>query len=113
MGKQIALKAILAIQIVAIYIYTIIVFSNEGTNYIDVYFGDIAAFNWSGQFNLDFSYYLIFSACWIMWRNRFSVFSIILGLIAATNGMVVFAPYLLYLLFKENGDIKKVLTGDR
>jgi hypothetical protein len=48
-----------------------------------------------------------------MWRNKFSISSIIFAVIATIIGIIVFAPYLLYLLTKEKGDLKKVLLGDR
>jgi len=48
-----------------------------------------------------------------MWRNKFSASSIIIAVIATIIGIMVFAPYVLYLVQKEDGDLKKVLLGDR
>jgi hypothetical protein len=48
-----------------------------------------------------------------MWRNKFSAKSIAIGFIAMILGIIAFAPYLLFLLIKENGNLKKVLLGDR
>lgn len=48
-----------------------------------------------------------------MWRNKFAPAAIVLGLSAMIIGIMAFAPYVLYLLTKENGDLKKVLIGDR
>jgi len=68
---------------------------------------------WSGQFNLDFLCYLALSGLWIMWRNKFSGKSILVGTVAMILGIVFFAPYLLWLMNKEKGDLKRVLVGDR
>jgi hypothetical protein len=48
-----------------------------------------------------------------MWRNEFSGKSIIVGIVAMILGIVFFAPYLQWLMNKENGNLKRVLVGDR
>jgi hypothetical protein len=48
-----------------------------------------------------------------MWRNHWSLFSIIIAMIAMVIGIMAFAPYLFYLLTVERGDLKKVLVGNR
>jgi hypothetical protein len=53
------------------------------------------------------------SAQRILWRNKYSLQSIIIAPIAMNIGIIVFAHYLMYLLLKENGDIKNLLIGDR
>ena len=113
MNKQRFLKAILLTQTLALLAYTYFAFQNEGANLLQIFLQNIKSLNWNGQFNLDFLCYLILSGLWIMWRNKFSVKSIVLGSLAMILGTVVFAPYLLLLLFQENGDIKKILTGNR
>jgi len=72
---------------------------------------NITALNWNGQFNLDFSCYLLLSGIWILWRNKFSGSSFIIAIIAMIIGIMAYAPYLLYLIIKENCDLKKVLLG--
>lgn len=113
MNKQRFLKAILLTQTLALLAYTYFAFQNEGANLLQIFLQNIKSLNWNGQFNLDFLCYLMLSGLWIMWRNKFSTKSIALGLVATTLGTIVFAPYILFLMFQENGDIKKVLTGDR
>lgn len=93
--------------------YTIAVFYFHGADFISVFSTNVLALNWSGQFNLDFSAYLVLSACWILWRNKFSGRSIIISLMALVFGALVFLPYLLYLVNLENGNLTKVLVGDR
>ena len=107
------LKLILIIQTVGLIIYTIIAIQNDGANFLARAQEFVTSLTWMGQFALDFQCYLILSALWIAWRNMFSVNSIMLAIAAMILGIIVFAPYLLYLLSKENGDLKVVLTGNR
>jgi len=107
------LKALLLIQTVALVVYTVYAVKNEGWALFQVITDNIYALGWNGQFNLDFSCYLTLSGLWIMWRNQFSFPSILIAVNAMIIGIIVFAPYLLYLLFSEKGDLKKVLIGKR
>lgn len=113
MKNNFLFKTFLIAQTVIVLIYTIWAFKNEGVNLLSVFLENIQSLTWNGQFNLDFSSYLSLSALWIMWRNRFSSSSIVIGIIAMIIGIIVFAPYLLYLLGKEKGDLKKLLIGNR
>jgi hypothetical protein len=113
MKKQFFLKSLLVIQALALLAYTVYTGSLNGWSFLDVVIQNVQGLNWNGQFTLDFSCYLMLTALWIMWRSKFSITSIIIGIIAMTSGIVVFAPYLLYLLVKEDGDLKRVLIGDR
>jgi hypothetical protein len=111
--RQFTLSVLLIVQTAAVFIYTILTAKNEGWDLFQVFTSNILAFNWNGQFNLDFSCYLALSGLWIMWRNAFSGISIVLGILAMIIGIMAFAPYLLYLLAIENGDLKKVIIGKR
>lgn len=111
--KNNLLKLLLILQTIIVLVYTVIAFKNEGANLFSIFLSNIQSLTWNGQFNLDFSAYLILSGLWIVWRNKYSLFSIFLGMIASILGIIVFAPYLLYLLWKENGNLKKLLIGDR
>ena len=113
MKNSTLLKVLLFILTIVIAAYTALVISTDGLGLFQIFFANIAALNWNGQFNLDFSLYLLLSALWIMWRSKFDATSVIIGLIAGVLGMVVFAPYLLYLFKEENGDLKGVLLGKR
>jgi hypothetical protein len=53
------------------------------------------------------------SGIWIVWRNKFAPVSILVAVVAMIIGIMAFAPYLLYLLITEKGDLKKVLLGER
>lgn len=106
-------KGLLIIQTIALIVYTVIAFKSEGANLFSIALFNVQSLNWNGQFNLDFSCYLTLSALWIMWRNEFSLNAIIVGVIALVFGIIFFSPYVLYLLKKENGNIKRLLIGNR
>jgi hypothetical protein len=107
------LKAVLLIQATALIVYTLAVAKNDGWSLFPVFIESITTLSWSGQFNLDFSCYLLLSGLWILWRNKFSFWSIIITLGAVIIGIIFFAPYVFYLLVTEKGDIKSVLIGSR
>jgi hypothetical protein len=110
--RQFSLKTLLFLQTAALVVYTAFAVKHEGWSLFQILTDNISAFNWEGQFSLDFSCYLTLSGLWIMWRNQFSFSSIIIAIFAMTIGIIVFAPYLLYLLTIEKGDLRKVLVGD-
>jgi hypothetical protein len=111
--KQIFLKGLLIIQTLGLLIYTIIAIQNDGGNFLARAIEFATSLTWMGQFALDFQCYLILSALWVAWRNKFSINSIVISVVAMILGIIVFAPYLLYLLSKEKGDLKRVLIGNR
>ena len=93
--------------------YTLIVVSNHGTGLFSIFFGDMLAMNWPGQFNLDFTGFLMLSGIWVVWRNNFTPFSFVLGFFAVVGGMTFLPVYLLFLSFITNGDIARMLLGQR
>jgi protein-S-isoprenylcysteine O-methyltransferase Ste14 len=113
MSRSNLFKTLLIIMTIGLMLYTFQAFKAEGANLFSIFTSNILALNWSGQFNLDFLCYLLLSGIWIMWRNKFEGSSIIVGVAAMIVGIILFAPYLLWLTNKENGDIKRVLIGDR
>jgi hypothetical protein len=113
-SKKVAvLKYLLLTQTIVLVVYTTYAINREGWTLFQSIIDNIKAFGWNGQFNLDFSCYLILSGLWIMWRQKFSFSSIAFAVVVMIIGIIAFAPYLLYLLMKENGDLKKVLVGER
>lgn len=113
MNKNLLLNALLIVQTIGLLAYTLVVFTTEGTDFFSVFANNILLLNWTGQFNLDFLCYLILSGIWVMWRNKFTGKSIFVGILAMVLGIIVFAPYLLWLIYKENGDLKRVIVGNR
>ena len=91
--------------------YTGIVGLHHGWNLVPIFFGDIAAVTWPGQFNLDFTCLLMFTGLWLAWRHHFSPGGIALGLLGCVGGTSVLAPYLLVASFRADGDMRIVLLG--
>lgn len=112
-NKLYPLKALLLAQTIGLLIYTVIAVQNDGGDFLARALEFATSLTWMGQFALDFQCYLMLSAIWIAWRNKFSIKSILFAVIALILGIIVFAPYVLYLLTKEKGDLRRVLIGDR
>ncbi len=106
-----AFRTLLGILWLALAAYTAVVVSRHGVGLLPIFFGDIAAVAWPGQFNLDFLCFLILSALWTAWRNAFSVGAFLLAVLAFFGGAGFLLPYLLFLTFREKGDLARVLIG--
>ncbi len=104
-------RLILIAMTVIVIVLTITAIADGGLNLITPFVGPIFALNWQGQINVDFSFYLIFSGIWMAWRGGFTGGSIALGLLAAPLGNLFFAPYLIYLIGKADGDPRHLLLG--
>lgn len=104
-------RLLLILLTINILIYTAITGSNHGWNLVPIFFDDIAAMTWPGQFNTDFMSFLILSMSWTMWRNNFSLPGMGLGILALFGGIMFLAPYLLFLSFQARGDMKAVMLG--
>lgn len=89
-------RILLAVMCIYIVGYTSITISNHGWNLFPVFFGDMAAMTWPGQFNLDFMSFLILSGSWVAWRNDYSRVGLALSVVAIFGGIMFLAPYLLF-----------------
>ena len=106
-------RILLVLVIVSLFVYTCIVSINNGWNLFQIFFGDIARMTWPGQFNFDFSCFLILSGLWLAWRNNFTPKGIIIGLVGIVGGMLFLATYLLFASYKANGSFKELFLGKR
>jgi len=106
-------RAILVMLTIAIFGYTIPVTMKYGLNILPLFFGEISALNWQGQFNLDFLCFLILSAAWLMWRYRFSGKGIMFGILGLILGMSFLAPFLLITSYQTNGNMREILMGEQ
>ena len=79
-----AFRLLLAAMIAGLAVYTGIVGTRHGWNLLPVFFGDIAALTWPGQFNLDFTCLLVRSALRLAWRHHFSPGGVVLALFGLT-----------------------------
>jgi len=111
--EMIAFRIFLVGFLIALSAYSAVAIANQGWNLFPFFFGDMAAMNWAGQFNFDFMGFLFLSATWTMWRNQFSVQGTLLGVLAFFGGMMFLSIYLLYLSFHCDGQMRKILLGNR
>ena len=105
-------RLFLATCLIVITGYTSVTVANHGLDLLPVFFGDMAAMAWPGQFNLDFFCFLLLSGLWVAWRHQFSAAGLVLGLIAVFGGMPFLSAYLQIASFKTKGDIKAMLLGE-
>lgn len=103
-------RFILVVAIATMLVYTIKVGYGHGWNFAPIFLRDIVAMNWAGQFNLDFSFLLLFTGLWIAWRNKGNLTGIVLGLFTFVGGIPFISTYLLVLSFKSKS-IKEVIIG--
>ena len=106
-----ALRLFLAIVFIAVTAYTAVVIANHGWNLLPIFFGDIAAMTWPGQFNFDFMGCLLLSGLWVSWRHEFSPAGLALGLIAAFGGVLFLSAYLLIASFYAGDSASHLLLG--
>ena len=106
-----AFRAFLGVVFLCLGTYTAVVGMNHGWNLLPIFFSDIAAMTWPGQFNFDFITFLALSGLWLAWRHRFSPGGIALGILGFFGGMMVLAPYLLYASYQAKGDPGILLLG--
>ena len=106
-----AFRNVLIAMTALIVVFTMAAIANGGTNLITPFLTPILALSWQGQFNIDFTCYLVLSGIWMAWRGGFTTSSIPFGVLAPTLGILFFAPYLLYLVGKSNGDPRRLLMG--
>lgn len=104
------LRTVLVLHLAVLTGYTLVVIQNHGMNLLPVFFGDMAAMAWPGQFNLDFMGFLVLSALWTAWRNGFSALGLVLAVMAFFGGMVFLSIYVLILSLGTDS-IRDILLG--
>lgn len=105
------LRLYAAVFLAVLGIYTGIVIANHGMGLVQIFFGDMAAMTWPGQFNLDFMGFLLLSGLWVSWRHHYSPIGMLLTPLAVFGGMGFLTVYLLIESFRVNGDLKALLVG--
>jgi hypothetical protein len=108
---MLALRVLLASIVGIVLVYTGIVGATQGWNFMPVFFEDIFAMRWPGQFNLDFSCLLLLSGLWLAWRHQFSSLGIALGFLALVGGAPLLCTYLFITSIQAKGDVKVLLLG--
>lgn len=108
-GFRVLLGAILAL----ILGYTIPVIVHHGMGLVPIFFAAIGDMTWQGQFNVDFSCFLVLSGLWVAWRHNFSLLGLALAPVASTGGAMFLSTYLLIVSFETRGDIAALMLGQR
>jgi hypothetical protein len=106
-------RLLLATIFVVILGYTAVVVQNHGLGLLAVFFGDMAAMAWPGQFNLDFMCMLALSGLWVAWRHGFNGAGLALGLAAFFGGALFLSAYLLVESYRCGGDVEKLIGRRR
>lgn len=109
---MLAFRTLLGVMFAVVLVYSGMVGAAHGWDVLPIFFADIAALTWPGQFNLDFACFLILSGLWVAWRHHFAPAGLALGLVVALVGIVVFAPYLLFASIQAKGSAKVLMLGD-
>lgn len=105
------LRNTVALMFLAVAAYSLVVFSTVGMDFISPYIADLFSLTWPGQFNLDFTCYLLLSGLWVAWRGGFTGTSIALGVTASVLGMLAFGVMLLAFIRAAKGDLRALLLG--
>ena len=106
-----AFRILLVAIFSAVFLYTIPVALNHGMNLHAIFFSDMLAMGWPGQFNLDFFGMLMLSGLWMAWRQEFTPGGLFVGLLGLNLGAPMLAVYLLVVSFRSNGDPAEMLLG--
>ena len=106
-----ALRILLAVIFVCITGYTGVVVAHYGFGLLPIFFGDIAAMAWPGQFNVDFMCFLALSALWLAWRHHFSAVGIALAVLGFFGGALFLSVYVFCASFSAKGDMKELFLG--
>lgn len=104
-------RVLLVVLFTCIVGYTAVVVVDHGFGLFPIFFGDIQKMGWPGQFNVDFTGFLVLSGFWLAWRNDFSAFGIALGVLGFFGGAPVLTAYLFFASLRANGDVKELLLG--
>ena len=106
-----SLRILLASIFLVIVAYTVVVIANHGLGLFPIFFGDIGAMAWPGQFNLDFMGFLLLSGFWMAWRHQFSGKGLALGVCGLFLGAPMLTAYLFVASLSCDGDPKALLLG--
>jgi hypothetical protein len=106
-----ALRVVLIAMTAIMFVLTVMAVANSGLDLFTPFIGPIFALNWQGQFNADFAMYLVLSGIWMAWRSGYNLGGTALAICTPALGILFFAPYLIYLIGKSDGDARKLLLG--
>ena len=108
---MVGFRVFMVVIFVSLVGYTAITISNHGWNLVPIFFGDMQAMTWPGQFNFDFMGFLLLSGLWVSWRHQFSAIGLLLGAVAVFGGMMFLSLYLFIASTQAKGDVNELLVG--
>ena len=108
---MILFRGFIATILLVLVVYTSVVILQYGWGLFPIFFGDIFAVNWRGQFNADFMAMLALSALWVAWRNQFTAKGLTLAVLAFFGGAPFLCIYLLVLSRMHEGHLPTILLG--
>lgn len=108
---MILFRGFIATILPAFVIYTSVMIFQYGWRLVPIFFGDIFAVNWRGQFNADFMAMLALSALWVAWRNQFTAKGVTLAVLAFFGGAPFLCIYLLILSRMHERHLPTILLG--
>lgn len=106
-------RLFLAVCLLALPAYTCITISRHGWDLLSIFFGDVAAMAWPGQFKFDFLTFLLLSGLWTAWRNDFRLAGPGPALLAVFGGILFLPAYLRVLSYRTNDNVAAMLPGSR
>ncbi len=106
-----AFRVLLAVVGLAVVAYTVPVVAEHGLGLLPVFFGAMLELGWPGQFNVDFTGFLILSGTWLAWRHHFSPAGIALGVLGFFGGIPVLTTHLFVASLREGADAATLLLG--
>lgn len=106
-----AFRTLTAVLFAVILGYTAIVAGRHGFGLLPIFFGDIRALAWPGQFNVDFMSFLTLSALWLAWRHHFSPAGLVLAVCGFFGGGLFLSAYLFVVSIRVRGDVTPLLLG--
>lgn len=110
---MLVLRMICGVLFAILAIYTAITISRDGMDLVTPFFSDILSLTWPGQFNVDFSSYLVLGTIWFVWRNDGATLSLVLAPVVLTGGMLVLAAYLIWLSYRVDARMDVLFLGRR
>lgn len=105
------LKTTLVVFTIIIFTLTIIATVDVGFIWPVVAVSDFVQLNWRSQFNGDLLMHLLLLAAWAYWREGGGMRGGIISFFCVIWGGMFSFPYFLYLIAKNQGDMRGVLLG--
>jgi len=104
-------RMLLAIGWLIIFVVTVKAVAQMGAAPALTVFLEDFSHPWRAQFYSDLTIHLLLVAAWILYRSSSLPVGIVCALLAANGGGLFTLAYLLVVITKSNGDMRKVLLG--